>query len=341
MFVGAPGRGWVVCALALAAAACSDRPSDATLDAWRAEAVAANNKAVAANKSKNLPWKLTVLGRIKRDSPVVLPWATLSKLSVTSIRTRSPQNPANPEARVHFRGVRVGDVLERVGVEPGVEEITFAAYDAFRSTIKLRDAEKYPIVLAIEADGEPIPRSSGGPIFLTFPHDSFPETKKKYPDRYWSFYVTHMVVGTPEARLNIAGTAFDAAKLATLPQHVVNQRVRYKVHWPSNAVRLRGVKVRDLFAAAGVKLASGDAIRVVGLAPIHRDPKRPLTIAVADLDRCGVFVATHWGAADLPIPARLGGPLALAFAESCRDDYSAKRWVTMLRELHVVRRSKP
>ena len=124
-----------------------------------------------------------------------------------------------------------------------------------------------------------------------------------------------------------------------MPQTTVTQPVRYKVHWPSEAIKLRGVKLRDLFAAAGVKLASGDAVVAVGLAPIHRDPKQPMQFSVAELDECGIFVATHFGDNDTPISGRLGGPLAIAIPDKCRSKFSAKRWVTMLQELHVIRGS--
>ena len=57
------------------------------------------------------------------------------------------------------------------------------AIDGFRATIQIADARTYRMLLAIEADGAPIPRTGGGPIFLIHPFtESGPELRAKYPD---------------------------------------------------------------------------------------------------------------------------------------------------------------
>jgi hypothetical protein len=336
-------RGGVVAVAVLVGAlgACDRRPSDAQLEAWRAEAVAADGEATRAAAGLNAAvpadsWSLWLGGQIEGGAWRNLGWSEVERLAQAHVKTTSPQNPADPTARIDFRGVPVSTLIDLAKPDPSVTEITFVAQDAFRSTISLEDARRWPILLAIEADGKPIPRSSGGPVFLIFPHSDFPESREKYPDRYWCFYVTHVVFGTEETSLNVNGRGLDVAQLEALPQADLETKVSYKVHWPDAAVRLRGPRLHDVLAAAGAAPLPGQKVLVRGMAPIQRDPAEPIVFAAEDLERCGVILATRWGSAAEPITAKLGGPVTVALAPACAATYGAKHWVTFVTSVEVV-----
>ena len=327
-------RVWLVCWLALVA--CGGRPDDAELARLRAEAVAANAAALAAAQQagkREVGSTLAISGEIGRP-PATLAWSELQALARTHVRTINPQQP-DRTTPTDFRGILVRDLLDRFAADPAATEVTAVAVDAFRATVSIADARAMRMLLAIEADGQPIPPSSGGPIFLVHPHSESPASRAKYVDRFWSFYVTHLVVGTEAPRLVVGDQVFDRARLAALPATTYEGPVAWKVEWPSGDVRVRGVRVADVLAAANLALPPGGKVIVRGKAPLHRDPEKPITIAIADLARCRPLLAMQWGPDAQPIPARLGGPLALAI-EPCGEAYSERTWVTFVEELEVV-----
>jgi hypothetical protein len=323
-------------AIAVLVAACDRGPSAAALDRLQAEAVAANAAArerYAADDASAPGRSLTVLGQVA--TPSTLDWAALDGLATEHVRTKNPQNPGDRGRVVDFRGVLVKDVLDRAGADPAADEITFVALDAFRSTVAAADLRRYRVLLAIAADGAPIDRSSGGPIFLVFPHTETPETERLFPDRFWSFYVSHVIVGTARPRLLVAGTALDADALAKLPTTVLDAPVGWKTQWPSGAVHLRGVALTEVLRAAGATVPPGGRVIVRGLAAGQRDPAHPIAIAADDVATCGLMLASRWGVDEAPITARRGGPLALAVPPACAERLGEKAWVTFVEELVI------
>jgi hypothetical protein len=335
MHVRAAAIAMVGCAAALAAPACKSRPSDAQLEQWRQETIAVNValKAESGTSTNEPTWTLAVSGRTTSGTREVLTWKQLDELATAHVKTTNPQNANDLAAIIDFRGVPVSKLIERYGAAAGVDEITFVAHDAFRSTVALHDARMYPILLAIEANGQRISRAGGGPIFLVFPQTDFPSQMKQYIDRYWCFYVTDMIVGTEPVAVRAGARTFDLVALDALPQLTLETKVGYRVHWPDTPVLLHGVRLRDVIAAAG--LPAGDVI-VRGKAPVQRDPEQPLRFAAKDVAGCDLLLVTRWGPDRAAIPARLGGPVTLAVGPGCpAERYGDKYWVTFVEELVV------
>ena len=97
------------------------------------------------------------------------------------MHTTSPQNPAERDRVIDFRGVLVRDLIDRAGPAGDAGELTFVSIDAFRSAVSVADARRFRMLLAIEADGQPLQRSAGGPIFLVHPHSEQPEVSISQP----------------------------------------------------------------------------------------------------------------------------------------------------------------
>jgi len=324
---------------------CRDRPSDAELDRQHAEAVAANEAAIAAAKlaapaSDEPGYTLTVSGQIAKPA-ATLSWNELEQLGTTHLVTINVQNP-DKKTPTDFRGLLVRDVLDRFGAAPEATEVTAVAIDGFRATLQIADARAFRMLLAIEADGAPIPRSSGGPIFFAHPFSEADQAyRDRYPDRFWSFYVTHLVVGTEEPRLVIRSKMrgehlLGREELAKLAPSTLDLPVSWKVEWPSGPVHVRGVSLGDALTSVGVTLDPDDEIVIRGKAPIHGDPKKPITIPASELGRCKPLLAMQWGPEEKPITARLGGPIALALMP-CGDAYK-DAWVTFVEEIEVTER---
>lgn len=317
---------------------CSDQPTDAELEKLRQEAIAKNQviKARLEQNRTKLNWPFTVEGQTTIGKPIPLSWSKLESLATTSVWTTDPHHTGEPKAILHFRGVAASKLLNEFGVAPNVTDVTFIAYDAYRATVSLSDLRQYPIILALERNHKDIARSDGGPLYLVFPQSQFPQLQKKYPDRFWSFYVTNMVVGTEPIKLQVGQRVFDAAALNKLPQLTIEEPVGYRIGWPAGKVKLYGVRLEDVLAAAGLELPQQGGIIVRGKSPIYHDPAHPIRIEAVDVKRCDILLATHWGDDRKPIPAKMGGPMTLAFSSTCQTPSDNRRWVTFVEKLEVT-----
>lgn len=317
--------------------ACAQAPSSAELERLRAEAAAANAAAMAAHADEAAaePGRtLTIAGQLGGPG-ATLDWRALEAAATAHVATVNPQNPTDRARVIDFRGVLVRDLLDRFAAAPDAREVTFVALDGFRSTVEQASLRQFRVLLAIAADGAAIDRATGGPIYLVFPHSESPETVALFPDRFWSFYVTHLIVGTEPARLRIGERVLDADALVALPPTSLDGQVAWKVNWPSTPIHVRGVKLTDALHAAGVTVPAGGRVIARGKAVIHRDAADPIAFAADDLERCGFVLVTHWGSDLAPVAARLGGPIALAVPAACSATYGDRFWIPYVEELVV------
>ncbi|MBX7191996.1 MAG: hypothetical protein K1X94_08060 [Sandaracinaceae bacterium] len=342
--------------LALAAAslgslACSRGPTDGELDQWLEEARAADREAIAAHgdDDERARWTLTIVS--PGGAETELRWPELERMAHTTIDTDLPPEGDVPR-RARFRAVTLHDLLERVGGSAGHRDITLVANDGFRATIEIADVDAYPIGLAVEADGHPIDRASGGPLFTVFPISAEPSLIERYTSSWWVFYVTHVLLDTPPARVRVIDErpgrdptphVLDEALLESLPRNQVTMGVGYRTGWPSEPVVLEGVLVRELVQAAGLVLGAGEQVRVMTIAPLTRGELRPTVLTADDVMLRPSMLARRWGAegtahdpgALLPIPARLGGPLALAVPSDVQSRLGDRVWLTHVTDVVV------
>lgn len=334
-----------------AVSGCSRGPSSEQLDEWLAEARAADESAIAAHgdDDERQHWTLTVLGA--EGSRTELRWPDLDRMADTIVDTDLP--PEGDVARhARFRVVTLDEILDRVGGSEGHREVTLLAHDGFRATIDVADLEAHPIGLAVEADGHPIERASGGPLFTVFPISETPSLLDRYSSSWWVFYVTHVIVDTPAPRVRIVDRrpnrdpsphVIEHGVIDTLPRNRVTMSVGYRTGWPSESVALEGVLVRELLEARDLLLEAGDTVRFLSVAPLTRGDARPTILTADDVMLRPTLLATHWaseGAADEPgamlsIDARLGGPLTLATPAEVQARLGDRVWLTHVDEIVI------
>lgn len=69
--------------------------------------------------------------------------------------------------KVHWEGVRLADVLDAAGVEPGQTAVTFRSYDgAYTESLTMAQARRADVLVVDTLDGKPIGREHGGPARL-------------------------------------------------------------------------------------------------------------------------------------------------------------------------------
>lgn len=320
---------------------CTNKPAHLNLEQLRQEAIEQNAAMMALQEENPTKgkWQFVVQGQTLTGKPVELNFEKLQALATTSVVTKEPHNTSNsdPNTSFQFRGVAVSKLLEKFGVAPNVTEVTFVAYDGYRSTVNLADLRRYPIIIALERNNRKISRSDGGPLYLVFPYDQHPQLQEQYPDRFWAFYLTDMVVGTEPIRLKVGQRELNAATLAKLPPVSLEETVGYRIGWPVGKVKLYGVRMRDVLASAGLPVPPGGAVIVRGKSPIYHKSDAPIRLEASDINRCNILLATHWGDDRKPIPARMGGPVTLALSSTCATKSDNKRWVTFVEKLEITK----
>lgn len=87
-----------------------------------------------------------------------------------------------------YRGVLLSDLARETGLSR--QDLRFEALNDYGATIAWRDYEKYPVLLAYHADGQPISIESKGPLTVVFPTHAYPQRfeAQKYGAQ-WVWYV--------------------------------------------------------------------------------------------------------------------------------------------------------
>jgi DMSO/TMAO reductase YedYZ molybdopterin-dependent catalytic subunit len=324
-------------------AGCETRPSEAQLTLWQQEAIAANQEIADKQGKRNdssEQWQFSIQGQINQNQPIRFSLNELKAISPSQVRTKDPHYLGNRNQVNTFLGITVNQLLERFPPDARVRDITFVSFDGYRSTVDIDDLRRFPIMLAWERNGVSIPRNQGGPIYLVFPHTEFPELETKYPGSSWSFYVTDMVVGTEVPSLKVGDRTLDETTLAGLPPITIEEQAGYTFGWPVGKIRLTGFRVRDLLTAAGVFTPERSRLVIRGKASSDQSRDQPITIPIEDIKTCDIILVNRWGMNNEPIPARMGGPLTLAFPSNCRvggnlRSYPSRHWVSFVERIEI------
>jgi hypothetical protein len=316
---------------------CTEQPTKEQLALWRKQA-SDRNAQIVAEKIKNneqSQWNLTIQGQTSNEKSVKLSWPEILNLATTNIINIDANNIQNPKEQFKFQGIAVKTLLEKFGVQPGVTEVTFVCYDAYQVTVKVEDILKYPILLAVTKNGQAITREQGGPVYLIFPYNQYPQLQKKYDAGFWGFYVTDVIVGTEKPILRVDAKELNTTDLDKLPEIRLTQNVLYRKGWPSGIVKLYGVRLRDVLKLANIQLKQKKYVIVQGKAPVYQKNSDPIKLLAEDVNNCNIILATKWGEDKQPIPAKMGGPVTLVFGKNCGNLAKNERWVTFVEGVKI------
>jgi hypothetical protein len=135
-------------------------------------------QALAAPNEKII---LTISGKISatnRDGAAAFDLAMLEAMGLVAVETMTPWYTS----KVKFEGVPMARLLKAVGASG--EKLTISALNDYKTEIPVDDFEKFGTILALKRDGQYMPVSDKGPLFVIYPYDSNPELKaQKYYSR--------------------------------------------------------------------------------------------------------------------------------------------------------------
>ena len=117
-------------------------------------------------------WRMVITGLIERPMPPLRLEDITAMESVTAMRTlKCIGDPIGTEqmSNAIWKGVRLRDLLEKVGPKPEVKVVVFRCADGYHTAIPLEEAMEEETLLVYEMNGVPLPTEHGFPIRLLNP----------------------------------------------------------------------------------------------------------------------------------------------------------------------------
>ena len=110
-------------------------------------------------------YRLSVSGMV--DRPATLTIDDLKAMPVTTLVKDFQCVTGWRVPNVHWEGVKLGDLLDTVGVKPGATALTFESYDGLDSeSLTLGQAHLPDVMVAYRMLGAPVTTEHGGPVRL-------------------------------------------------------------------------------------------------------------------------------------------------------------------------------
>ena len=111
---------------------------------------------------EDLKWTLQVNGLVRRHLNLSIEEMTMMPRSTVNATLYCLPSPSATTGSLidfgNWSGVRLGLILEKAGILPGVVKIAFYAKDGFTTDLTITPAMNDDIVIAYEKDGEALPQ---------------------------------------------------------------------------------------------------------------------------------------------------------------------------------------
>jgi len=111
---------------------------------------------------------LTVTGNISaynNGDTLELDMATLEKFGLVKYDIDDPW----AKTTVNYTGILLSDFLKMVGASPSAENIHIVALDDYEVDITVTEAQKWPVLLATQSNGQYMTMAENGPTRIIFP----------------------------------------------------------------------------------------------------------------------------------------------------------------------------
>ncbi len=110
----------------------------------------------------------------------------LSMLEALGMKKLTVSYPEWP-GKITFEGPLLSDILNEAGATGS--NMVVRALDGYAPEIPMSDIEKYPVILALKANGEYLGLGDRGPAWLVYPRNDYPELAEEDDSKFvWSVY---------------------------------------------------------------------------------------------------------------------------------------------------------
>lgn len=96
------------------------------------------------------------------------------------------------EGRQVFNGVLASKILDAVAAEGGV--IVARAINDYEVRIPLSDMRRYPVLFALKQNGSYMRVRNKGPIWIVYPHETFPELDTEEISDRWVWQLSEIII---------------------------------------------------------------------------------------------------------------------------------------------------
>lgn len=134
---------------------------------------------------------LTVTGNIEHtNGPGTAQFdrSMLESLGTEDLRTSTSWT----EGRPVFSGVPMQRIMDAVGAHGTI--LSARALNDYTIDIPVSDFSKYRVLAALKMDGQYLKIRNGGPIWIVYPRDDFPELQNPYADQKWIWQLVSLEV---------------------------------------------------------------------------------------------------------------------------------------------------
>jgi hypothetical protein len=135
---------------------------------------------------------LTVTGNIGTsnvDESIQMDLATIESVGLVDYSVDDPFE----NTEIKYRGVLMSDLLAVWQVAEDATSLHVVALNDYAIDVPIADLRQYPVLFALQADGEYMPISTRGPAMLVYPYNDFEFDIAIYND-YWIWQIQFIEV---------------------------------------------------------------------------------------------------------------------------------------------------
>jgi len=116
--------------------------------------------------------------------------ATLESIGLVEYDVDDPFVKKN----IVYSGVLMSQLLKVAGASSEATTLTLTALDDYSVDMKISDVVKWPILVALKADGGYMPIDKNGPLISIIPYNDFPELDHLTYDAVWVWSLSEITV---------------------------------------------------------------------------------------------------------------------------------------------------
>lgn len=181
---------WIVPALALFMGGCA---TDAKFDDVYTQITPPQlqaGKPIPLPKSEPILKVTGRLGNTNQDDHIIMDRQTIESLGLVEY---SILDLFEQQDRV-FQGVLMRDLLDLWQVDPQAKTINLKALNDYNIQVPIIWLKEYPVIFALQQDGEIMQPDYRGPAMLIFPYQQFPSVSEFSEKSYWIWQIKEMNV---------------------------------------------------------------------------------------------------------------------------------------------------
>jgi hypothetical protein len=125
-----------------------------------------------------------LIGTANNGDAIDMDLATIESVGLVDYTVTDPFE----EKVITYRGPLMSDLLALWQVPESATTLHLVALNDYAVDVPLGDLYQYPVVFALQADGEYLPISTRGPAMLVYPYDDFEFEHSVYND-YWIWQI--------------------------------------------------------------------------------------------------------------------------------------------------------